>query len=78
MNTRESARKWQCKDTVGLLCTDDHNLKHRKLEILIIYKQTREFHIINVACSFKTRVKKKKQKKVEKYHELKREIGRLW
>ena len=59
---------------MGLLCTDDHNLEHRKLEILIIYKQTREFHIINVACSFKTRVKKaKKGRKIPRIEERDRE-----
>ena len=56
----------------------DHKLDHNKPDILILDKRKRECHIIDVACPFDTRVKEKEREKIEKYQDLKREIGRLW
>ena len=53
-------------------------LEHNKPDNLIVDKQRGECHIIDVACSFDTQVKEKKQEKVERFHKLKREIGKLW
>ena len=52
-------------------------LELNKSDILIVDKQTGECHIIDAACPFDTRVKKKEQEKVQQYHELKRHIVRL-
>ena len=56
----------------------DHKLDHNKPDISILDKRKRECHIIDVACPFDTRVKEKEREKIEKYQDLKREIGRLW
>ena len=53
-------------------------LEHNKPDNLIVDKQRGECHLIDVACSFDTQVKEKKQEKVERFHKLKREIGKLW
>ena len=45
-----------------------HKLEHNKPDNLIIDKQRGECHIIDVACSFDTQVKEKKQEKVERFH----------
>ena len=37
-----------------------------------------ECNIMAVACLFDTRVKMKELEKVERYQNLKREIGRIW
>ena len=55
----------------------DHKLEHNKPDILIVDKQAGECYIIDVACSFDTTVKEKEQEKVERYHKLMREKGRL-
>ena len=36
------------------------------------------FQIIDVACPFDTRVGEKEQEKMERYQDLRREIGRMW
>ena len=56
----------------------DHHLEHNKPDILIHEKTNRGCYIIDVACPFDTRVKTKELEKVERYHDLKREIGRIW
>ena len=56
----------------------DHKLDHNKPDIVVVDKKTRVCHIIDVACPFDTRVKEKEQEKVERYQDLKIEIGRLW
>ena len=56
----------------------DRKLEKNESDILIVDKQKGECYIIYVACPFDTRVKEKEQEKVERYHKLKREIGRLW
>ena len=43
----------------------DHKLEHNKPDILIVVKQTGEYNIIDVACSFNTGMKEKEQEKVE-------------
>ena len=56
----------------------DHHLEHNKPDILIHEKTSRGCYIIDVACPFDTRVKTKELEKVERYQDLKREIGRIW
>ena len=56
----------------------NQKLEHSKPNILIVDKKTGECHIIDVACPLHTRVKEIGQEKVERYHKLKRKIGRHW
>ena len=45
---------------------------------MIHEKTSSACYIIDVACPFDTRVKTKELEKVERYQDLKREIGRIW
>ena len=56
----------------------DHHLEHNKPDILIHEKTSRGCYVIDVECPFDTRVKTKELEKVERYQDLKREIGRIW
>ena len=50
----------------------------RRPDIVLIDKKEREGIIIDIAVPADVRVGKKEREEVEKYQDLKREIGRLW
>ena len=56
----------------------DHHLEHNRPDIVVLEKEERTCSVIDVACPFDTRVLEKEQKKMEKYQDLKREIGKIW
>ena len=56
----------------------DHRLDHNKPDLIVFHKKERECWIIDVACPFDTRIKKKENEKRENYHDLKMEIKKLW
>ncbi len=56
----------------------DTPIEANKPDIVVFEKTTRKCLIIDVACPFDTRVCAKEKEKNEKYHDLKRELKRLW
>ena len=53
-------------------------IEARKLDIVLIDNKERKGIIINIAVPADVRVGEKEREKMEKYEDLKREIGRLW
>ena len=53
-------------------------IEARRADIILIDKKDRKGIIIDIAVPTDVRVGEKETEKVEKYHDLKREIGRLW
>ena len=47
-------------------------------DVVVLDKIERSCYVIDIACPFDTRVLEKEQEKMEKYQELKREIGKVW
>ena len=56
----------------------DRRLDHNKPDLIVLKKKERECWIIDVACPFDTRVKQKESEKIERYHDLKMEIKKMW
>ena len=52
--------------------------EERKPDIIAIDKKEQRAIIIDIAVPAEVRVREKERQKVEKYQDLKREIGRLW
>ena len=53
-------------------------IEARRPDIIVIDKKERKGLIIDIAVPADVRVEEKEREKVEKYQDLKREIGRLW
>ena len=53
-------------------------IEARRPDIILIDKKERKEIIIDIAVPADVRVGEKEREKMEKYHDLKREIGRLW
>lgn len=66
----------QCLNPISIQA--DHPIDDNRPDIVILYKETRKFLIIDVVCSFDTRIGCKEKEKMEKYHDLKRELKRIW
>ena len=56
----------------------DNVIEARRPDIVIVEKKEKSCLIIDIAVPGDVRVYEKEQEKVEKYQDLKREIGRLW
>ena len=56
----------------------DNVIEARKPDIILTDKKERKYIIIDIAVPADVRVGGKESKKMEKYHGLKREIGRFW
>ena len=56
----------------------DKRVEHNRPDLVIYDKEEQACKIIDVACPFDTRVKKKALEKVERYEDLKREVRRIW
>ena len=53
-------------------------IEARRSHVIVIDKKERKGLIIDIAVPADVRVEEKGREKVEKYQDLKREIGRLW
>ena len=53
-------------------------IEARRPDIVVIYKKVGVCTIVDIAVPADRRVEEKEQEKVEKYNDLKREIGRMW
>ena len=82
--------KWYDHDPEGVIENDqvqvlwdfriqtDHQIEHNRSDLVVLDKIERSCYVIDIACPFDTRVLEKEQEKMEKYQELKREIGKIW
>ena len=55
----------------------DTEIKTRKLDIVVVNKNERSCAIIGIAIPGDIRVNEKEKEKIERYHQLKREIKRI-
>ena len=53
-------------------------IEARRPDIVVIYKKEGVCTIVEIAVPADRRLEEKEQEKVEKYHDLKRKIGRMW
>ena len=56
----------------------EKRIEHNKPDIVVLDKKQKSCLIIDVACPFDTRIKKKEQEKIEYYNDLKYEILKCW
>ena len=56
----------------------DNPIEANKPDIVVLNKETRDCYIIDVACPFDTRIEEKTKEKLDKYHDLRRELKRIW
>ena len=55
----------------------NHHLEHNRPDIVVLEKEERTCSVID-SCPFDTRVLENEQEKIDKYQDLKREIGKIW
>ena len=56
----------------------EHEIEYNKPDIVVHDTTKRECTVIDVACLFDIRMDKKEVAKIEKYHDLKRELMMIW
>ena len=56
----------------------DHVFEARRPDIVVVEKENNKAIILDIALHWDHRVYEKEGTKIEKYQDLKREIGRLW
>ena len=56
----------------------DHVIEARRPDIVVVEKENNKAIIVDIASPWDHRVYEKEGEKIEKYQDLKREIGRLW
>ena len=56
----------------------DHVIEARRPDIVVVEKENNNAIIVYIASPWDHRVYEKEGEKIEKYQDLKREIGRLW
>ena len=89
-NGLEYAEKWYEHSPEGVIENDtvkilwdiniqrDNIIEARRPDIVVIDKSEKTCIIIDIAVPGDKRIEEKEREKIEKYQELKREIGRLW
>ena len=62
------------------LIQTDHHLEHNRPDIVVLEKASRACQIIDVVCSFHTRIVEKDREKINHYlyQDLKVEIQKMW
>ena len=56
----------------------DRDIETRRPDIVVVEKENNKATIVDIASPWDHRVYKKEGEKIDKYQDLKREIGRLW
>ena len=56
----------------------DHVIEARRPDIVVVEKENNKAILVDIASPSDHRVYEKEGEKIEKYQDLKREIGRLW
>ena len=56
----------------------DHVIKHRRYDIVVLYKTERKCHLIDIAVPGDKRIELKEQEKIDNYSELRQEVKKIW
>ncbi|XP_068712746.1 uncharacterized protein [Montipora foliosa] len=68
----------KCKILWDMTIQCDHVIEARRPDIVVVEKKNNKAIIVDIASPWDHRVYEKEGEKIEKYQDLKREIGRLW
>ena len=68
----------KCKILWDMTIQCDHVIEARGPDIVVVEKENNKAIIVDIASPWDHRVYEKEGEKIEKYQDLKREIGRLW
>ena len=68
----------KCKVLWDMTIQYDHVIEARRPDIVVVEKENNKAIIVDIASPWDHRVYEKEGEKIEKYQDLKREIGRLW
>ena len=68
----------KCKILWDMTIQCDHVIDARRSDIVLVERENNKAIIVDIASPRDHRVYEKKGEKIEKYQDLKREIGRLW
>ena len=56
----------------------DHVIQHRRPDIVVLYKNERKCHLIDIAVPEDKRTDLKEQEKIDNYTELRQEVKKIW
>ena len=56
----------------------DHVIQHRNPEIVVLYKNERKCHLIDVVVPGDKRIELKEQEKIDNYTKLRQEVKKIW
>ena len=56
----------------------DHVTQHRRPDIVVLCKNERKCHLINIAVPGGKRIELKEQEKIDNYTELRQEVKKIW
>ena len=68
----------KCKILWDMTIQCDHVIEARRSDIVAVEKENNKATIMDIASPWDHSVYEKEGKEIEKYQDLKREIGRLW
>ena len=68
----------KCKILWDMTIQCDHVIEARRPDIVLVERENNKVIIVDIASPRDHRVYEKEGEKIEKYQDLKREIGRLW
>ena len=68
----------KCKILWDMTIQCDRVIETRRPDIVVVEKKNNKVTIVDIALPWDHRVYKKEGEKIDKYQDLKREIGRLW
>ena len=68
----------RCKILWDMNIQCDHVIEARRPDIVVVDKENNKVIIVDIASPWDHRVYEKEGEKIEKYQDLKREIGKLW
>ena len=56
----------------------DHVIQQRRPDIVVLYKNERKCHLIDIAVPGDKRIELKEQEKIDSYSKLRREVKKIW
>ena len=68
----------RCKILWDMTIQRDHVIKARRPDVAVVEKESNKAIFVNIASPWDHRVYEEKGKRIDEYHSLKREIGKIW
>ena len=68
----------RCKILWGMTVQCDHVIEARRPDIVVVEKERNKTIIVDIASLWDHRVYENEGEKIDKYRDLKREIGKVW